>query len=76
VPVRLFIAWDQANKQFLFQRGVDAMIAVPYTVSDSAAPGITQKRFQSFGFVANCTATPRPAALMDVLVRHVETNSP
>jgi hypothetical protein len=76
VPVRLFVAWDQAHKQFLFQRDNNVMVGVPYTVSDSAAPGIAQKRLQSFGFVANCTAGPRPEALMDVLFHHVETNAP
>jgi len=75
VPVRLFIAWDKANHQFLFQRANDVMVAVPYSVSDSADPGINQKRFQSFGFVANCTTTPRPQGLMDILVRQVEINA-
>ncbi|HTT40712.1 MAG TPA: hypothetical protein VMH32_23895 [Burkholderiales bacterium] len=75
VPVRLFIAWDKTNKQFLFQRANDVMVAVPYSVPDGQGPGINQKRFQSFGFVANCTSTPRPQGLMDILVRQVETNA-
>lgn len=76
VPVRLFVAWDQPNKQFLFQRGTNAMVAVPYAVSDASGPGNTEKRLQTFAFVANCTTAPRPQALMDVNFDHVEVNTP
>ena len=78
VPIRLFIGWDKANKQFLFQRNNAAMEAVTYTVSDSAAPGVAQKRLQTFGYVSNCTATagvPRPDSMMDVRFHEVEINA-
>ncbi len=76
VPVRLFVAWDQAKKQFLFQRGANVVVAVPYTVSDGAQPGVAFKRLDSMAFVANCTTSPRPEALMDIRFDHVEINMP
>jgi hypothetical protein len=75
-PVRLFVAWDQPNKRFLFQRATSAMVTIPYTVSDASGPGNTDKRLQTFAFVANCTTAPRPQALMDVQFAHVEVNTP
>lgn len=76
VPVRLFIAWDQANHQFLFQSGTNAMVPLAYGVSDSSPPAIAFKRLDSNAFVANCTTTPRPHAVMDVRFDHVEVDAP
>ena len=75
VPVRLFLAWDQPNKRFLFQSGNSAIVAVPYTVSDSSPPAVAFKRLDSRANVANCTTTPRPHAMLDVLFDHVEVGT-
>ena len=74
VPVRLFVRWDQAGHQFIFQRDNNVMVLVPYSVPDTSEPGVQFKRLDAAHFVANCTSTPRPASMIDVRFDHVEVN--
>ena len=72
--VRLQMQWDQANHQFIFQRGKQAPVIVPYTVSDTAAPGFQLKDVEVVQLVANCTAAPRPVGMIDSLFDNVSVN--
>jgi len=75
VPVRLFIAWDKSKKRFLFQRGINAMVALPYVVSDNAPPSNALKGLGLVELVAACTSAPRPAAMVNALFDHVEVGT-
>ena len=72
--VRLQMQWDQANHQFIFQRGRQTPVIVPYTVSDTAAPGFQLKDVEVVQLVANCTAAPRPVGMIDSLFDNVSVN--
>lgn len=72
--VRLLMQWDQANHRFIFQRGTQPPLFVPYTVTDTQLPGVQLKTLGVDNFVANCTAAPRPTALVDTLWDNVFVN--
>jgi hypothetical protein len=72
--VRLLMQWDQANHQFIFQRGRQTPVIVPYAVSDTAEPGFQLKDLEVIQFVANCTAAPRPVGMVDSLFDNVFVN--
>ena len=72
--VRLLLQWDQANHQFIFQRGIQPPVLVPYLVSDTAEPGSPFKDLGVVQFVANCTAVPRPFGKVDALFDNVFVN--
>lgn len=65
--VKLRIEWDQANHRFIFQKDAEPEVFSPYAVSDTAPPGLNNKRLDVAHWVANCTATPRPVAFMQAL---------
>ena len=72
--VKLLMQWDQANHQFIFQRGSQTPVIVPYLVSDTAELGIQSKDLEVVQFVANCTAAPRPVGMVDALFDNVFVN--
>ena len=72
--VRLRVQWDRDNHRFIFQRDDDPEVLVPYTVSDSAPPGIQVKYLDAHHLVPNCTATPRPMAYIEALFDDVMVN--
>ncbi len=72
--VRLRVQWDRANHRFIFQRDDAPEVLAPYTVSDSAPPGIQIKWLDALHFVPNCTATPRPMAFIEALFDDVMVN--
>jgi hypothetical protein len=72
--VRLRVQWDRDNHRFIFQRDDDPEVLAPYTVSDSAPPGIQVKLLDALHFVPNCTATPRPVAFIEALFDDVMVN--
>jgi hypothetical protein len=72
--VRLRVQWDRDNHRFIFQRDDDPEILAPYTVSDSAPPGIQVKLLSAVHHVPNCTATPRPVAFIEALFDDVMVN--
>jgi hypothetical protein len=72
--VRLRVQWDRDNHRFIFQRDDDPEILAPYTVSDSAPPGIQVKMLDAVHHVPNCTATPRPVAFIEALFDDVMVN--
>ena len=72
--VRLRVQWDRDNHQFIFQRDDDPEVLAPYTVSDTAPPGIQVKLLDAWHFVPNCTATPRPMAFIEALFDDVMVN--
>jgi hypothetical protein len=73
--VRLFVAWDKPKKRFLFQRGINAMVTLPYGISDNAAPSNAFKRLGVVELVAACTSASRPAAMVNALFDHVEVGT-
>jgi len=72
--VRLRVQWDRDNHRFIFQRDDDPEVLAPYTVSDSAPPGIQIKWLDALHHVPNCTATPRPMAFIEALFDDVMVN--
>jgi hypothetical protein len=72
--VKLLMQWDQANHQFIFQRGALPPVMVPYLVSDTAELGIQSKDLEVVQIVANCTGTPRPVGRVDALFDNVFVN--
>ncbi len=72
--VRLLMQWDQANHQFIFQRGKQTPVLVPYSVSDTAEPGFPLKTLEVVHRVANCTTAPRPVGMGDALFDNVVVN--
>ena len=72
--VRLRVQWDRDNHRFIFQRDDDPEVLAPYTVSDSAPPGIQVKLLDALHFVPNCTATPRPVAFIEAFFDDVMVN--
>lgn len=72
--VRLRVQWDRDNHRFIFQRDDNPEVLAPYTVSDSAAPGIQIKYLNAIHLVPNCTATPRPAAFIEAFFDDVMVN--
>jgi len=71
---RLRVQWDHDNHRFIFQRDDDPEVLAPYTVSDSAPPGIQVKLLDALLHVPNCTATPRPVAFIEALFDDVMVN--
>lgn len=72
--VRLLMQWDQANDQFIFQRGKQTPVNVSYVVSDTAQPGFPLKTLEVVHRVANCTTAPRPVGMGDTLFDNVVVN--
>jgi hypothetical protein len=71
---RLRVQWDRDNHRFIFQRDDDPEVLAPYTVSDTAPPGIQVKLLDAIYFVSHCTATPRPVAFVDASFDDVLVN--
>lgn len=71
--VTLEIRWDPDNDQFVFRKDADEG-TLPYTVSDTASPGLVLKGVDVRTFIENCTGE-QTSAFMDVLVDNVFVNS-
>ena len=71
---RLRVQWDRDKHRFIFQRDDNPEVFAPYTVSDSAPPGIQVKLLDALHLVPNCTATPRPVAFIEALFDDVLVN--
>ncbi len=71
---RLRVQWDRDNQRFIFQRDDDPEVIAPYTVSDSAPPGIQVKLLDALHLIPNCTATPRPVAFIEAWFDDVMVN--
>lgn len=56
-PLDLQVGWDAASNRFSYQRGTDALVFLPYTVSDSQPASFPVKRLEISNQVAQCTAT-------------------
>jgi hypothetical protein len=72
---RLRVQWNRENHRFIFQRDGDPEVVAPYTVSDTAPASDSRKELVINNRVANCTATPRPVAFIDVLFDDVMVNA-
>ncbi len=69
------IEWDKANHRFLAQRDDDAEVALPYTVSDTSPPGISNhKRLETQYVVLNSKSMPLPMAFVDAFFSKVYVN--
>jgi hypothetical protein len=64
---RLRVQWDRENHRFIFQQGDDPEVFALYTMSDTAPASDPHKTLIVVHSVANCTATPRPVALVEAL---------
>ena len=78
--VKLRITWDQANHQFIFQKGKKPEVILPYnptTFPDTLPPGASNggnKRLDVDQTVASCTSQPRPVAFMEAFFDDVYVN--
>jgi hypothetical protein len=72
--VRLRVQWDRDNHRFIFQRDDAPEVFAPYTVSDTAPPGIPAKLLDAMHFVPNCTTTPRTIAFIEAWFDDVMVN--
>jgi hypothetical protein len=72
---RLRVQWDRENHRFIFQRGGDPEVVAPYTVSDTAPASNSRKMVAITQVVANCTASPRPVAFIEVFFDDVMVNA-
>jgi hypothetical protein len=71
---KLRVQWDRDNHRFIFQRDDDPDVVAPYTVSDTAPPGIQVKLLDALHLVPNCTTTPRPMAFIEAWFDDVMVN--
>jgi hypothetical protein len=72
---RLRVQWDRDNHRFIFQRDDDPEAVAPYTVSDTAPPGLQAKFLTAEHEIPNCTASPRPVAFIEALFDDVMVNA-
>jgi hypothetical protein len=74
--VKGLVQWDQANKQFIFQRDNQAQKFVSYdgVVTDTDQTAVPIKGLGVLNLVANCTSPPRPIASMNALFDNVAIN--
>jgi hypothetical protein len=71
----LTMQWDQANHRFIFQLNNNTPVYALYGVSDTSPPGSSNnKRIEVSPLFPNCTAEPRPLAIMDVYFDKVYVN--
>lgn len=71
----LSIQWDQPNHMFIFQLNNNTPIYAPYTVPDTSPPGLSNsKRIEILPMLPNCTAEPRPMAMMGAYFDEVYVN--
>lgn len=73
--VGLTLRWDQPHHQFLFQRDSQPVVSFAYLLADTGHPDRPGKRLAVAEEVANCTATPRPVALLEAFFNHVCVNA-
>ena len=71
---RLRVQWDRDNHRFIFQRDDNPEVVAPYTVSDTAPPGLQIKFLDAVHEIPNCTASPRPVAFIEALFDDVMVN--
>lgn len=72
--VRLRVRWDPANDRFIFRRGSNPEVFLPYTVPDTTPPGASEKGLVAGSFFPNCTAVPRPVGFIDATFDNVFVN--
>ena len=71
--IRLLTQWDQPNHRFIFtSNGTD--FVVPYTVSDTALPGVKVKQLHQSNFVVNCQQPTPPVSFMEAFFDRVLVN--
>ncbi|NJD54855.1 MAG: hypothetical protein FIA94_00425 [Nitrospirae bacterium] len=77
-PVRLRIAWDQANNRFIFQRGKAPEVYVNNTATVGGPPGTGSgdgnKRLEVNHQIPNCTSLPRPMSFIDAYFDNIKVN--
>lgn len=78
LPVKLRIAWDQANNRFVFQRGKSPEEYVNYMQTVGGPPGTGNgdgsKRIEVYHLIPNCTGIPRPMSFIDAYFDNVKIN--
>jgi hypothetical protein len=71
----LSIQWDQPNHMFIFQLNNNTPIYAPYTVPDTSPPGLSNSKWIEINpTLPNCTAEPRPMAMMGAYFDEVYVN--
>lgn len=71
---RLRVQWDRDNHRFIFQRDDHPEVVARYMPLDTPPPGIRGKGLAIYDIVADCTATPRPVAVMEASFDDVFVN--
>jgi hypothetical protein len=72
--VKLRLQWDRDQHRFVFQRDDAPEVLAPYAVSDTAPPGIQAKLLDAIHLLPNCTAAPRPMAVIEAWFDDVMVN--
>jgi hypothetical protein len=78
--VKLRITWDPQNDRFIFQKGKDLEVYIPYDTGTypetfpPGAPGGGSKRLDVAQYVANCTTLTRPMGFMEAFFDNVYVN--
>lgn len=73
-PVQLQVGWNAAGNAFTFQRDAQALVSIPYTVSDAMAPATASKRLDVGAVLARCSGS-RVAASATADFDDVQTNA-
>jgi hypothetical protein len=71
----LRVQWDRDTHRFIFQRDDNPEVVAPYTVSDTAPPGLQVNILDAVHLVPNCTASPRPVAFIEAFFDDVMVNA-
>jgi hypothetical protein len=77
LPVKVRIAWDQANNRFVFQKGRTPEVYVNNTVNVGGQPGTANggnKRVEVTHQIPNCTSLPRPMSFIDAYFDNIRIN--
>ena len=75
--VKLRIAWDQASKRFIFQKGKDPEFYIFYANNDTNPPGASNggmKRLQIQNILPRCMDEPRLSGYIDASFDNVMVN--
>jgi hypothetical protein len=78
--VKLQVTWDRQNDRFIFKKGKDLEVYIPYdtgTYPETFLPGASaggSKRLDVAQYVANCTTLPRPMGFMEAFFDDVYVN--
>jgi len=76
--VTISVAWDQAAKQFVFQRDAQTPVSVSYAslaMPNPGAPAVTEKNIATINNSSNCMPPNVPGtSKIDVLIDNVQVN--